>query len=237
MSQLISVETCFSTNDEIINYLAENQTDIIGLYTSCQTKGRGQYGNSWNIRPNENLALSIAVPVAQIHPEIIINFYTAVLIRDFIAKLTDEDTKIKWPNDIILKEKKICGILIERKKIADVHYFIIGIGININQTDFQDLKNVGSLFTQTGKRFSIDDVSKCFFTFFEEHIFRIPDLKTVLRDFNRHLFRKDQISVFEKDGLRQNGIVKEMDENGFLWIDLETEGLQKFFHKEIQMLY
>ena len=59
----------------------------------------------------------------------------------------------------------------------------------------------------------------------------------ILTEYNHELFRKDEISVFQKNDLRQNGIIKNADKNGFLWIDLENEGLQKFFHKEIELLY
>ena len=59
----------------------------------------------------------------------------------------------------------------------------------------------------------------------------------ILNEFNLHLFKKNEIAVFEKNGIRQNGIIQKMDKNGFLWIDLENEGLQKFFHKEIELLY
>ena len=54
---------------------------------------------------------------------------------------------------------------------------------------------------------------------------------------NQNLFRKDIISVFEINKMRQNGIIKNADEKGFLWVDLEKDGLKKFYHKEIELLY
>ena len=64
----------------------------------------------------------------------------------------------------------------------------------------------------------------------------IPE-KSVLEKLNQLLFRKDLISVFEIGQLRQNGIIKNVDEDGYLWVELENDGLQKFFHKEIALLY
>jgi len=55
--------------------------------------------------------------------------------------------------------------------------------------------------------------------------------------FNENLFRKDEISVFEINGERQNGIIKYADEKGELWVDLENDGLKPFYHKEIKLLY
>jgi BirA family biotin operon repressor/biotin-[acetyl-CoA-carboxylase] ligase len=55
--------------------------------------------------------------------------------------------------------------------------------------------------------------------------------------FNNSLFRKDEISVFELNEKRQNGIIKNADRNGNLWIELENDGLHSFYHKEIKLLY
>ena len=59
----------------------------------------------------------------------------------------------------------------------------------------------------------------------------------ILELYHLHLYRKNEVSVFEKNKVRQNGIIKNVDETGHIWIDLENEGLQKFFHKEIELLY
>jgi BirA family transcriptional regulator, biotin operon repressor / biotin---[acetyl-CoA-carboxylase] ligase len=65
----------------------------------------------------------------------------------------------------------------------------------------------------------------------------LPCEQEILNLFNKNLFRKDEISVFEKDGKRQNGIIRKADEKGELWIELEDDGLQSFYHKEIRLLY
>ena len=237
MKDLFSVSSCASTNDEILQYLSENQPEIIGLYTLNQTKGRGQYGNSWMQNAGQNLAFSVAVPASFIPSDTFINFRTATLLRHFVAKLTDEDTKIKWPNDLILLQKKISGILIEKKKVHQHLFYIIGIGLNINQTDFDLLPKAGSLFSQTGKTHIPKDVAEALFTLLKTEFPKPVDFQMVLNEFNQHLFRKDQISVLEKNKIRQNGILRNVDEDGFLWIEMEQDGLQKFFHKEIELLY
>jgi BirA family biotin operon repressor/biotin-[acetyl-CoA-carboxylase] ligase len=78
----------------------------------------------------KKLAYTLAVNTQNILcSDFIFNYYTAILVRDFLANLADNDVKIKWPNDIILKGKKIVGILIEKKKINQNNYFIIGTGL------------------------------------------------------------------------------------------------------------
>ena len=116
-------------------------------------------------------------------------------------------------------------------------YFIIGIGINVLQENFENLPKAGSILTQTGLQFDLNEFAEQFHFYFSEKILEKKSNEEILEEYNKNLFKKDKISVFEIDGLRQNGIIKSCDEQGFLWIDLENSELQKFYHKEIEMLY
>ncbi|RXM52091.1 MULTISPECIES: biotin--[acetyl-CoA-carboxylase] ligase [unclassified Chryseobacterium] len=238
MSQLFYLKECSSTNDEISKFLLYENSDFIGLHTFNQTKGRGQYGNVWTPTAGKNLAYTLAVNTQNILcSDFIFNYYTAILVRDFLANLADTDVKIKWPNDIILKGKKIVGILIEKKKINQNNYFIIGTGINVLQDKFDQISNAGSLLTQTGQEFNLEDLSLNLHEFLSEKLKNIPSDQEILDSFNKNLFRKDEISVFELEKERQNGIIRNADEKGELWIELENDGLRSFYHKEIKLLY
>jgi BirA family biotin operon repressor/biotin-[acetyl-CoA-carboxylase] ligase len=160
-----------------------------------------------------------------------------VVIRGFLAKLTDNDVKIKWPNDIIFKNKKIVGILIEKKKINQNNYFIIGAGFNVLQDHFEEISQAGSLLTQTGQAYDLDDFALNLHEYLSEKLKNIPSEQEIIDQFNRNLFRKDEISVFEIEKERQNGIIRNADEKGELWIELERDGLKAFYHKEIKLLY
>ena len=237
MSQLFSLKECSSTNDEISKFLLYENSDFIGLHTFNQTKGRGQYGNVWTQTAGKNLAYTLAVNTQNILcSDFIFNYYTAIIVRDFLANLADNDVKIKWPNDIILKGKKIVGILIEKKKISQNNYFIIGTGINILQDKFEEISNAGSLLTQTGKVFDLEDFTLNYHEFLSEKLKNIPNDQEILDRFNENLFRKDTISVFEIDKERQNGIIRKADDKGELWIELE-DGMHSFYHKEVKLLY
>ena len=237
MSELFYQKECSSTNDEISQVLLYPHLDFVGLYTFNQTKGRGQYGNTWASQPEQNLAYTIAVKTENIAlSDYLFNYYTATAIRDFLAKLTDKAVKIKWPNDIILNKKKIAGILIEKKKLNQENYFIIGAGINALQENFDEISNAGSLFTQTGEKFSLKKTTENLHEFLIEKFKNIASEKDILEDFNLNLFKKDEISVFEIDGKRQNGIIRKADENGEIWIEFEDE-IRSFYHKEIKLLY
>ena len=236
MNSLIYFNNCASTQDELIDFLNQHylSEDFLAVYTFNQTKGRGQYGNSWENLPEENLAYSFALKTKNINvSDTCFNFYTAILVRDFIANLTKTEVKIKWPNDLILKNKKICGMLFEKNK----NYFVVGIGINILQENFKNLPKAGSVLSQTGLSFELKTFAESLHQYLFEHLVQKEIPNNILELYHLHLYRKNEVSVFEKNEVRQNGIIKNVDENGYIWIDLENEGLQKFFHKEIELLY
>ncbi|MBU8883633.1 biotin--[acetyl-CoA-carboxylase] ligase [Kaistella sp. DKR-2] len=238
MTSIIYLKECASTNEEISHFLTPDDIDFHAVYTFSQTKGKGQYGNSWESSENLNLAFTLAVPSDRIKiPNNLFNFHTAVLLADFIAIMTKIPVEIKWPNDIIIKNKKVSGILIEKKNMHGTPYFIIGIGLNILQTDFVHLPKAGSLLTQTGLTFNPDEVAHSLYNFLLEHLAHEIAEEEILEKLNQKLFRKNVVSVFNLNGLRQNGIIKNADENGFLWVELENDGLKKFYHKEIELLY
>ena len=236
MNSLIYFNNCASTQDELIDFLNQHylSEDFLAVYTFNQTKGRGQYGNSWENLPEKNLAYSFALKTKNINvSDTCFNFYTAILVRDFIANLTKTEVKIKWPNDLILKNKKICGMLFEKSK----NYFVVGIGINILQENFKNLPKAGSVLSQTGLSFELKAFTESLHQYLFEHLVQKEIPNNILELYHLHLYRKNEVSVFEKNKVRQNGIIENVDETGHIWIDLENEGLQKFFHKEIELLY
>ncbi len=238
MSQLFYVKACSSTNDEITGFLPYGDSDFIALHTFSQTRGRGQYGNTWMSNAEKNIAYTLAVKTENFFiPDSLFNYYTAILISDFLANVADCPAEIKWPNDIILRKKKIAGMLIEKKKIRDVNYYIIGAGINVLQEEFDQIPNAGSLFSQTGKTFDLEELTLQLHSLIVDGLKQTPSPADIITRFNNCLFRRDKISVFEIDGKRQNGIIRHADEKGELWIDLENEGLKSFYHKEVKLLY
>lgn len=237
MSELFFLKECSSTNDEISQVLLYPHLNFVGLYTFNQTKGRGQYGNSWISNADQNLAYTIAIKTKNtLLSDFLFNYYTATAIREFLAIVTDLQVQIKWPNDLILNRKKIAGILLEKKRFNGENYFIIGCGINILQEKFGKISNAGSILTQTGKKVDMQSFTKELHQFLVKKFKNIDSEDAVLAHFNSNLFRKDEISVFEINEMRQNGIIRKAGEKGEIWVELE-DGVQSFYHKEIKHLY
>lgn len=104
------------------------------VFTENQTKGRGRLGRSWESRKDDTLCMSLVAPYP-FKPAI--TLLSALAVHKTLTEICGdikEDIKIKWPNDIVVKNKKLCGILTESTDKAAV----IGIGINLNSTNFSD---------------------------------------------------------------------------------------------------
>jgi len=142
------------------NNLLSKSTPIEGtvIYTDNQYAGRGQIGSKWESTAGENIILSVILypqflPIqAQFKLNQVVALAVYDLLKEFIFPL--EQLKIKWPNDIYIKDKKIGGILIENKlKGSLLASTVIGVGLNINQTDFSsNLPNPTSLILETNDR-------------------------------------------------------------------------------------
>ena len=121
-----------STNDVALKLIKKNVVAPTVITTEKQTNGRGRIGKKW-ISKKGNLFISIFFKFDQKK----INFrqfaiLNAFLIKKLISKKISKKIKIKWPNDLLFKKKKFCGILQEVIKFNHFDYLIVGIGLNTN---------------------------------------------------------------------------------------------------------
>ena len=145
------------------NTWLKEHTECNVVWTSFQTAGRGQAGNSWESEAGKNLLFSMRLtkPQIAIHKQFAITMITSLAVLNVVKQLLpDSDATIKWPNDIYVGNEKICGILIE-STIADkeIKEAIVGIGLNLNQTEWHNgAPNPTSVKLQTGEEVNIPDV-------------------------------------------------------------------------------
>lgn len=238
MSLPLYLEECASTNDAILQHLPNLNGNFFALYTLRQKQGRGQYGNRWQSAEIKHLAFSFAVSVAAVNlPSHLFNFHTACCVAQFLDRLTHCRIEIKWPNDLILKGKKIAGLLLERKSVEGRGFYIVGIGLNVLETHFNNLPRAASLRMQTGQNFSPVQIAEGLQQYLQSQLLLPVDQQAVLENVNSRLFRRETVTVFLKDGIRQNGIIRHVTAKGDLCVDLEISGRCICRFKEIEMLY
>ena len=141
--KLIKKKSVTSTNDVAIKLIKKNQLKPTIVISSRQTKGRGTMGKKW-ISQKGNLFISVFFKT---EPKKI-NFkqfaiLNAYLLKKVLKKFTSKKIYIKWPNDLLIDKKKVCGILQEIISYKNDTFLIVGIGINTNFSPI--LKNFKSI--------------------------------------------------------------------------------------------
>ena len=164
-NKIIYLSVVDSTNNYVANLLNEGKIESgTVVLAETQAKGRGQRGNSWQTEAGKNLTASLFVR----HNNLIIKhqFKLSMIISIAICKYLrqlDIQAEIKWPNDILVKQKKISGILIENQlQKENVASSIIGIGLNVNQQEFNGILAT-SIINETGKETNIKWICLQFF--------------------------------------------------------------------------
>jgi len=124
-----------STNDRAAEYAASLDNAGLVLLAEHQTAGRGQYGRAWQSRPGASALVSVVVnPKPECNRPVILTAWAACSIANAIATLTGAQARLKWPNDLLISGRKICGILIEQSAGANRCSTVAGIGLNVNQS-------------------------------------------------------------------------------------------------------
>ena len=134
---IIWLQSVDSTNEEAKRHISDiDNLSVLSAWE--QTAGRGQRGNTWTSNAGENLMFSIVLksPVLMAEDHFALNEIAALSVSEFLSTYGIK-AQIKWPNDIYVDKKKICGILIENSfRGKSISSSIIGIGLNINQRNF-----------------------------------------------------------------------------------------------------
>lgn len=176
------------------------------VYAHEQTKGKGQRQKKWLSKAGENIMLSLIInPFGlQLDQQFLLSMSTAIGVQNFFSTYAGDDTKIKWPNDIYWCDRKAGGILIENiVKEKRWSHAIIGIGININQTNFTEIDSKAvSLKQITGKQFDTIALAKELTAFLEQAFQQlVSNPNGVLTSYENLLYKKGE-KVRLKKGTR-----------------------------------
>lgn len=206
-----------------------------------QTAGKGQFNKQWLSGKGENIILSIILDtsILDINRQFLLNMITALSTRQLFNKYTTEIIKIKWPNDIYCRDRKAAGILIENVIRGKTWQFaVVGIGVNVNQTDFADsLKNPVSLKQLTGKSYDIVELAKELCLMLDEDLKPLySSLKgSILERYNEHLYKLNEVAGFREGTTLFSGVIKEVNAFGNIIID---SGVDKAYHSgQIEWLH
>ncbi len=237
--KIIFKESLDSTNNYAANLLKEGLlVDGTVIVSGEQTAGKGQRNAQWHAEPYKNIIFTCFLQYANlsVDSQTSITHFVSLAIVDFL-KEKNVLAEIKWPNDILIGNAKIAGVLIENQiKNHRCTSSIIGIGINVNQTTFGNW-NATSMQLQTGMEYDIQElifslIEKLQIRFNQIQSFDLPALK---QEYHDKMWLKGEESEFEDENGRFKGTIQDTDKSGRLLI--ESKGtLRAYDLKQIRFI-
>ena len=238
----IKIAQCDSVNTYAIDLIKNLELPEGTLISAnIQSNGKGQGTNKWYSEPGMNVTSSIIYKPKFIELEnfFLLSMTVSLGLHDLVTCLLDSkhDIKIKWPNDILVNDKKISGILIENLIRADsVINSVIGIGLNVNQINFhKEVNNATSIKLLTNINFSIDEILGRLCTSIEKWYLRLKygDRIELKNEYLSRLYLLNTENVFyDKHGKFFEGIIKDVGYDGKIHVKVK-ENILKFGNKEL----
>ena len=240
---IIKLNAIDSTNDYLKNLLLKNALDNYTIVTAdFQNRGKGQMGSQWKSETSKNLICSIYINNSNVKlsNQFAINMVVCLAIKKSLNKFNIPQLSVKWPNDIMSGSLKLCGILIENiVKNNSIQDIIIGIGMNVNQTKFNNLPNATSIKKISGKYYDTDEILsqiiidiKFYFSFLQQS--GRTELQRIYED---NLYRINKVSMFRlADANLVSGYIKGVNGYGKLKVIMENDLENTYGIKEISLV-
>ncbi len=203
--KLVQLEVTDSTNNEIRRQAVKGLLHGLVVVAQEQTAGRGRQGHLWISQKQSGIWMSaMLVPDIPVEKTPMITLVAAMAVTSAIKGCLGLNAMIKWPNDIILNKRKVCGILTEMSTDAEGNrYVVLGVGINTNVKEFsEEISQVaGSLYVEGGMEVDeqqlLEALGRSFEHYYDEFL-KTQDLSYIMEEYNSHLINAGaQVRVLE----------------------------------------
>ena len=240
--KVIKLDAIDSTNEFLKGLSNKQELENFTVVTAVsQTKGKGQMGAVWASEAGKNLIMSVLVKdfLVDICKIYNLNIAVSLAVIEVLEAYKIPDLSIKWPNDILSYNKKIGGILIENSIKSDGSIIsIVGLGLNVNQTNFKDLPKGSSLGVITNKQFDKEELLFLIMDKIESNVkLWEQNCDLLWSTYSSKLFKKGVPMPFSNKNENFMGIIQGVSPVGKLQVLLEDDSISEFDIKEIQMLY
>ncbi|MHB8260663.1 MAG: biotin--[acetyl-CoA-carboxylase] ligase [Bacteroidia bacterium] len=243
---IIDLDEIESTNTYATNLIKEKQA-VEGtlIFSKKQTKGRGQLGNAWQSEEGKNLTFSLILhPVfLSIEKQFYLSKITSLAVFGMLTEFLNirrYGIKIKWPNDILVNNNKIAGILIENILRGNfLQSSVIGVGININQLNFTGInKRATSLAVLLKKEFNLKDLLQLFCKHFEALylIVKQGNFDKINQVYLKQLYGFNEWANYSTFQKTITAKITSVEESGLLVLTNKQQEVLKFNFKEVAFL-
>lgn len=240
---LIKLDAIDSTNDFLKQLCRESEVkDYTIVMANEQTKGKGQMGAKWVSEKGKNLIMSILVKDIQLNIENIfdLNIAVTLAVANVLKNMVIPNVSIKWPNDIMADNKKVAGILIENMFLSEgTLTAVVGIGLNVNQTNFDNLPHASSLINVTSKIYDIENIALLLHDSLKQYMqVLIENPELLWKEYHNNLYKLNYPTPFEDaNSNRFMGIIQKVTNSGKLQVLKEDDSISHYEVKEIKMLF
>ncbi|POY39150.1 biotin--[acetyl-CoA-carboxylase] ligase [Solitalea longa] len=239
---LVALSEVDSTNNYLKDLLTNSTPQPEGtvIMAENQFSGRGQINNKWISEPGKNLTVSILLcpnflPAIK---QFDLNKVVSLGVADFVNHFLGNKVKIKWPNDIYWDDNKLGGILIENFLLgAQLKQSVIGIGLNINQQNFNGAPNATSFLQIQQTEFDLKNCLNALCVFLEARYLQLKSGKSekINNDYLNILYRLNTVDLYRANGEFFYGEIIGVNPNGQLQIK-SNEGVKEFSFKEVEFI-
>ena len=240
---IIKLDAIDSTNSYLKKIILEKDiSDYTIVTANFQTEGKGQLGYMWESEDSKNLLCSIYKKDLgiKVEDQFVLSMLVSLSIIRTLEKLNLPKLYIKWPNDIMSGNKKICGILVENMvKQNSIKESVIGIGLNVNQDTFKNLPNATSIKKIKGAVFNIDELLNDLVNNIKKQFsdFNQSNIDLIFRQYEDVLYRMNIPSTFKNsEGDVFTGFIKGVNNLGRLKVLLEDNLTKSYSIKDILLL-
>ena len=241
LNKKLHFDSLNSTN-ETLGQLSKKIELQNGFYITAdyQKSGKCQNNDKWDSNPKENLLISIFLNLdLNIENSFMLNQLASLAVLDTLRKFLEQKIEIKWPNDVFVDNKKISGILINNiVKDGLINSSVIGIGINVNQTNFNNKYIATSMKLLNRKDFELNEIEKMLMKNIKKQSMILLDKKISLLSsrYNNHLYGKNLYSLFVINKKRIYAKVIEVNQNGKIKLMFGDSEVNEFFQDEVKLL-
>lgn len=231
-----------STNNQIRRMAAEGAGEGALAVAEKQTAGKGRRGRKWVSDDAVGIYMSFLL-MPDIRPEnaSMLTLLAAMSVAGGVREVTGLDTRIKWPNDIVVNGKKLCGILTEMSSDMDtIQYVIVGIGINVGKREFsEEIRDIATtLETETGapvnRALLVDAVLRAWEDVYERFL-KTQDFSLLKEDYDSRLVNRNrQVRVLAAEG-DYVGVSRGITERGELLVELPDGTLREVISGEVSV--
>lgn len=231
-----------STNEYAKKMADEGAEHGLLVVADEQESGKGRRGRAWSSPKGKMVAMTLLLrPCMRPEKASMITLVMGLAVSRACKRAAGLDVRIKWPNDIVVNGKKLCGILTEMgAEMNEIHYLVIGTGINVNIEEFpEDLSEMAtSLLAEMGKRVSraqliqycLEEFEKCYDVFMETQ-----DMTGLLEEYNSLLVNQEREVCVLEPGNEYRGTAKGINRNGELLVETEDGSIREVYAGEVSV--